>query len=268
MRDLKFGFGAMRAVRRFAPALVASTRRPALALPALQRCQVLTCADWHVLRPAAVRFDFRALRKSHSTPNPYTVLGVDEGASAADIKKRYFLLAKQYHPDVNKDPGAKEHFQEISDAYALLSDEAARAAFDSGRTTSHSDWQHQQQHYHQTEEAARAQFRKVWDDFGLNEFADYLEVVKGEARQVVTAAGVGDLQPAKDFARRHRTFMVSVVAPIALMLRFPGLIVFAVRGVASFLVGAMTFLARNPVLRKEVVELLYRLWIRSKGRPF
>ena len=41
-------------------------------------------------------------------------LGLNRGASAAEVKKAYFQLAKKYHPDVNKDPGAKEKFADIS----------------------------------------------------------------------------------------------------------------------------------------------------------
>ena len=47
----------------------------------------------------------------------YEVLGVQKGATQAEIKKAYFKLAKQYHPDVNKEPGAEEKFKEIQEAY-------------------------------------------------------------------------------------------------------------------------------------------------------
>jgi DnaJ-class molecular chaperone len=42
-------------------------------------------------------------------------LGVDRGASKDDLKKAYFKLAKQYHPDVNKSPEAKEKFASINE---------------------------------------------------------------------------------------------------------------------------------------------------------
>ena len=50
-------------------------------------------------------------------PNPYDVLGLPQNASLDDAKKAYRKLAKQYHPDVNKDSGAEEKFKEISQAY-------------------------------------------------------------------------------------------------------------------------------------------------------
>ena len=64
--------------------------------------------------------------------DPYTVLGLAKGASAADIKKAFRRLAKQYHPDQSKEPKAKEKFAEISAAYEILGDEKKRGAFDRG----------------------------------------------------------------------------------------------------------------------------------------
>ncbi|KAA8650679.1 hypothetical protein EYZ11_003446 [Aspergillus tanneri] len=63
-------------------------------------------------------------------PDPYKVLGVDKGASASDIKKAYYGLAKKYHPDTNKDAEAKEKFAEAQSAYELLSDAKKRENYD------------------------------------------------------------------------------------------------------------------------------------------
>ena len=60
----------------------------------------------------------------------YEVLGVARGAAGDEIKSAYRRLAKQYHPDVNKETGAEERFKEVSEAYAVLSDEQKRAAYD------------------------------------------------------------------------------------------------------------------------------------------
>lgn len=62
--------------------------------------------------------------------DPYKILGVDKTASAKDIKKKYYQLAKKYHPDVNKEDGADKKFQQIQDSYELLSDETKRAQYD------------------------------------------------------------------------------------------------------------------------------------------
>jgi DnaJ-class molecular chaperone len=65
--------------------------------------------------------------------DPYKVLGVARGASAADIKKAYRTLAKANHPDGNADnPAALERFKEANSAYELLSDAETRGRFDRG----------------------------------------------------------------------------------------------------------------------------------------
>lgn len=60
----------------------------------------------------------------------YEVLGVDKSATDKEIKSAFRRLAKQYHPDVNKEPGAEEKFKEIQEAYAVLSDENRRKQYD------------------------------------------------------------------------------------------------------------------------------------------
>ncbi len=61
----------------------------------------------------------------------YAVLGVSRKASADDIKKAYRKLARKYHPDVNDgDAAAEQRFKEISEAYAVLSDDAKRRTYD------------------------------------------------------------------------------------------------------------------------------------------
>ena len=63
----------------------------------------------------------------------YQQLGIKRGASEAEIKKAYRSLAKQLHPDRNKDnPKAAERFAQITRAYDLLSDKDKRARYDRG----------------------------------------------------------------------------------------------------------------------------------------
>ncbi len=60
----------------------------------------------------------------------YEVLGVSRGASPDEIKKAYRRLARQFHPDVNKEGSAEAKFKEINEAYEVLSDEQKRAMYD------------------------------------------------------------------------------------------------------------------------------------------
>ncbi|PFH59525.1 hypothetical protein XA68_12228 [Ophiocordyceps unilateralis] len=76
-----------------------------------------------------------ARRSFHATTrlgekNPYKNLGVNKNATAAEIKKAYYGLAKKYHPDTNKDPTAKDRFAEIQSAYEILSDPQKRQQYD------------------------------------------------------------------------------------------------------------------------------------------
>jgi molecular chaperone DnaJ len=64
--------------------------------------------------------------------DPYAVLGVERDADADTIKKAYRRLARQYHPDVNSEPGAAERFKEVSHAYEVLSDPEKRRVYDLG----------------------------------------------------------------------------------------------------------------------------------------
>lgn len=60
----------------------------------------------------------------------YEALGVSKNATDAEIKSAFRKQAKQYHPDVNKDPGAEDKFKELQEAYAVLSDPVKRKQYD------------------------------------------------------------------------------------------------------------------------------------------
>ena len=63
----------------------------------------------------------------------YKVLGVSQDASPDEINKAYRKLARQYHPDLNHDPGAAEKFKDISEAHDVLSNKEQRKKYDAIR---------------------------------------------------------------------------------------------------------------------------------------
>src|SRR4051794_35675749 len=77
----------------------------------------------HLPRSSHARIQGRGSRRMAQTRRDYyEVLAIERGASADEVKRAYRRLARQYHPDVNKEPGAEERFKEINEAYEVLSD--------------------------------------------------------------------------------------------------------------------------------------------------
>uniref|UniRef100_A0A7N8XLY0 DnaJ homolog subfamily C member 16 n=1 Tax=Mastacembelus armatus TaxID=205130 RepID=A0A7N8XLY0_9TELE len=68
--------------------------------------------------------------KSAAEYDPYKVLGVSRSASQAEVKRAYKTLAREWHPDKNKDPKAEDMFIKISKSYEILSNEERRSNFD------------------------------------------------------------------------------------------------------------------------------------------
>lgn len=93
----------------------------------------------------------------------YEVLGVQKGASKDQIKDAYRKLALQYHPDRNKDAGAEEKFKEISEAYAVLSDDQKRGQYDN---LGHAGFDQQ---YSQEDIFRSTDFDSVFRDMGFGD---------------------------------------------------------------------------------------------------
>ena len=102
----------------------------------------------------------------------YEVLGVSKNASKAEIKDAYRKLAMQYHPDRNKAADAEDKFKEISEAYAVLSDDQKRQQYD---TLGHAGFD---QRYTAEDIFRGADFETIFRDIGFG-FGDLFRTFFG-----------------------------------------------------------------------------------------
>jgi molecular chaperone DnaJ len=99
----------------------------------------------------------------------YDVLGISKTASKDEIKNAYRKLALQYHPDRNKAAGSEEKFKEISEAYAVLSDDEKRKRYDTyGHVGSEEVFR-----------GSEANFDEIFKDMGFGGFRDIFEQIFG-----------------------------------------------------------------------------------------
>jgi molecular chaperone DnaJ len=99
----------------------------------------------------------------------YEVLGVPRSASRDEIKNAYRKLALQYHPDRNKSAGSEDKFKEISEAYAVLSDDEKRKRYDTyGHVGSEEVFR-----------GSEANFDEIFRDMGFGGFRDIFEQIFG-----------------------------------------------------------------------------------------
>ena len=132
----------------------------------------------------------------------YEALEVPRTASQEDIRRAYRRLARKYHPDVNKEPGAEDRFKQISEAYEVLRDEEKRARYDrlganwkAGQDVSGADG---------FDEAFRSSdgFNDVRVDFGGGDFSDFFEGLFGQRGGRGGARGAGGRAGFEGFSMR------------------------------------------------------------------
>src|SRR5919199_1424285 len=99
----------------------------------------------------------------------YEVLGIQKNASKEEVKNAYRKLALQYHPDRNKAAGAEERFKEISEAYAVLSDDEKRKRYD---TYGHLGAE-------EVFRGSEANFDEIFKDIGFGGVRDIFEQIFG-----------------------------------------------------------------------------------------
>lgn len=89
--------------------------------------------SWSVVFPEkTLRAWFEQEQQPDEATTLYTMLGVAKAATPDELKSAYRRLARQWHPDVSKEPGSAEMFKKINAAYQVLSDPPKRAKYDAG----------------------------------------------------------------------------------------------------------------------------------------
>jgi curved DNA-binding protein len=108
----------------------------------------------------------------------YKVLGVERSATQPDVKRAYRKLARKFHPDVNKDPGAEAAFKEVGEAYQVLGDAEKRAAYDQlGK-----DWKSGQEFRPPPNWDAGFEFSGASSEGGGGDFSDFFDTLFGGMR--------------------------------------------------------------------------------------
>lgn len=117
----------------------------------------------------------------------YKILGVSRDAKPDEIRKAYRKLAKQYHPDVNKEAGAEDKYKEINEAYEVLKDPDKRKKYD----TLGMNWQNGQD-FTPPNGWQHVDFGGNMGDFGGGGFSDFFQTLFGNPdsfRDIFSGAG-------------------------------------------------------------------------------
>ena len=125
----------------------------------------------------------------------YKILGVSRDAKTDEIRKAYRKLAKQYHPDINKEAGAEEKYKEINEAYEVLKDPDKREKYD----TLGMNWQ-QGQDFTPPPGWGSSSGGYQHVEFNGGNFSDFFQTLFGGAKGF---GGLGDLFGASSSGYHH-----------------------------------------------------------------
>ncbi|HHW4680545.1 MAG TPA: DnaJ C-terminal domain-containing protein [Xylella taiwanensis] len=120
----------------------------------------------------------------------YATLGVEPSAGEAEIKTAYRRLARKYHPDVSKEPGAEERFKAVNEAYEALRDPQKRAAYDQLRAQGYRPGEE----FHAPPNFGGAhgfRFEEVFSNASGGDFSDFFESLFAGGRADRSRSGGG-----------------------------------------------------------------------------
>ena len=197
----------------------------------------------------------RSFASAPDSLNYYNLLGVDPSASATEIKKAYFKKAKETHPDLNKDdPNAKERFQKINDIYSVLKDKSKRDEYDEFLRSDESMDFDEYKNYEDSSYAEHEDmFQRVWAQYGVEEYLENVEMELEAALQ--SGFRHGNWGPICDFGIKHKLLILGIVVPLAIIIRYPGLVMLCFRFLISFPIRVVQSMPPSFTL-----SLLWRLW--------
>ncbi len=182
--------------------------------------QKLSCINANYISGSNCSNSIRVF-SSFNGNDPYKLLQVDRNATAKEIKIAYFRQAKIYHPDVN--PYGKVKFQQIAEAYDLLSDPIKRKEYDTFGTRNTSNRNYDPRAYAQHAEDV---FKNVSEDVNVvkEAFTDYIDDLKDEMVYAGQCASRGEWVEVWGVVKANSGIVLGLVLPIVLFLRFPALI--------------------------------------------
>lgn len=140
----------------------------------------------------------------------YGILGVERGATQDDIKRAYRKMARTYHPDVNKEPGAESKFKDAGEAYEVLKDPEKRAAYDQLGA----NWQQGQDFRPPPNWDAGFEFSGGgYTEADASQFSDFFEGLFGRAR-AGGGHGRGGFAGHREFHAQGQDHHAKIVIPL------------------------------------------------------
>lgn len=172
---------------------------------------------------------------NRGTMNPYEILGVTKSSTEKEIKLAYFKKAKECHPDMHpNDPKAREKFQKVAEAYEILSDSTRRQSYDTTgytgqqQSTSQNQQQAQQQaqYTYSSQQHAEDVFRSVSEDADIVKEAiqGLVEDIQDEFTYAAECVQRGDWNEVWRIIKDNKGVILGFVLPVALIFRFPALV--------------------------------------------